>query len=175
MHALRPSERLKQIATSDPDVLKQHRNRIVFSYFALVTGDVDLAEQFNTAPQISEPVDPQLGSYEIILKSFIAARRNKFDDSISLSQDALDKIRLFQRRFEVASNRLPAVTAPERLVLSLILGINSPHVSTYNQANELFKLGRFLNGDKAKLGPERKGCSTGIEFRPPTRGSPNTR
>ena len=147
------TEQLKQIVTSDPDYLKQPRNRIGFSYFALLAGDIDLADQFNTAPQNSEPVDPQLGSYEIALKSFIAARRNKFDDSISLSQDALEKIRLFQRRFEdVSSDRLPAITAPERLILSLILGINSPHVSTYNQANALFKLEQFLNGDKAKLG-----------------------
>ena len=147
------SERLKQITATDPNFLKQPRNRAIFSYFALLMGDVDLADQFNSEPQVGEPVDLQFGSYEIILKSLIAARRNKFDDSITLSQYALDKSRLFHQRFEnESSNRLPAITAPERLILSVILGLNSPHVTNSDQANALFKLEQFLNGDKAKLG-----------------------
>jgi CHAT domain-containing protein len=147
------SQRLREVNASHPNFLKQPRNRIIFAYFALLAGDIDLADQFNAAPRVSEPVDTQMQSYEIILKSFIAAVRNKFDDSIALIPDALDKIRLFQQHFEVASsNRLPAITAQEREILSLILGINSPHVSTYSQANVVFQLGQFLNGDKAKLG-----------------------
>jgi CHAT domain-containing protein len=147
------SQKLKEFNASYPDFLKQPRNRIIFSYFALLAGDLDLADQFNAAPRVSEPVDTQMQSYEIILRSFIAAVRNKFDDSIALIPDALEKIGLFRQQFEVASsNRLPAITAQERQILSLILGLNSPHVSTYNQANVLFKLGQFLNGDKAKLG-----------------------
>jgi CHAT domain-containing protein len=146
-------DRLKQIAASEPDFLKNPRNRIAFSYFALLAGDLELADQFNSGLPTTEQLDQQLASYEIVLKSVIAARRNQFDESITLSREAVDKIRLFHQRFEdESSDRLPAMTTEERLVLSLILGTNSPHVSSYEEAKSLFKLAQFLNRDKANLG-----------------------
>jgi CHAT domain-containing protein len=113
----------------------------------------NLPISFNSEPPTSEPLDQQLASYEIILKSFISARRQQFDKSIALSQEAVDKIRLFHARFEdESSDRLPTLTTEERLVLSLILGLNSPHISSREEFNSLFKLAQFLNRDKAKLG-----------------------
>jgi CHAT domain len=147
------SARLKQVAATYPDFIKQPRNRIIMSYFALLAGDLELADRFNSEPLASERLDTQLASYAMILNSFIAARRNKFADSIALLPDALNKPRLFHQRLEdESSDRLPATTAEERLILSLILGIDSPHVSTYEQADTIFKLQQFLNRDKIKLG-----------------------
>lgn len=147
------AEVIKRIALVDPNFLKSWRNRIIFSYFALLAGDVDLAAQFNSDPPPNEPPDQQLASYEVILKSFIAARSNNFEDSIALSREAVDKILLFHQRFEnETSERLPTITAEERLVLSRILGINSPHISNFDQANSMFILAQFLNRYKVKLG-----------------------
>ena len=144
---------LKQVSSNDPDLLKQPRNLIIFSYFALLTGDIGLSEEFISDLPSDTPLDQQLAAYELILKSYIAARRSSFDISIALAQEALEKIRLFHDRFEEeGSERLPAITAEERLVLSLILGITSPHVVTFDQANALFELEQFLNRDKVKLG-----------------------
>jgi hypothetical protein len=122
-HAL-TSERLKQNAASDPNFLKQPRNRIVFSYLAALAGDIELANQFNTAPEItgpevSYPIDQLFESYEIILQAFTAARRSEFDKSIALSQDALHKLQQLQLRFEgVSADHLPVFTISERLMLS---------------------------------------------------------
>ena len=48
-------ERLKQISLSNPDFLNEPSNRIKFSYFALVAGDVELAEQVNYTTKNSKP------------------------------------------------------------------------------------------------------------------------
>src|SRR5262249_5915274 len=45
------TDRLKQIVSDHPDFLKQPRNRVIFAYFALLAGDVELADQFNSAIQ----------------------------------------------------------------------------------------------------------------------------
>src|SRR5262249_15265216 len=146
-------DRLKQIVSQYPDFLKLPRNRVVFSYFALFAGDIDLADQFNSAVEMSAPLDEQFAAYEIVLKSFIAARRNKFDESITLARKALERIRIFHQRFEnESSSRLPAISLEERTILSLILGFGAAHASTFDQANSLFQLEQYLTRDKGKLG-----------------------
>jgi CHAT domain-containing protein len=146
-------ERLKTIVSQYPDFLKQPRDRIVFSYFALYAGDVDLADKFITAVENTAPLNEQFSAYESIIKSFIAARRGKYDESIAMVSDALDRIRLFHKQFEnESSSRLPAITIEERLILSLILSFNAPHASTFDKANILFQLNQYLNRDKGKLG-----------------------
>jgi hypothetical protein len=119
----------------------------------MLAGDVELADQFNSATQATEPIDPQFAAYEIILKSYIAARHNDVADSATLGQEGLNKIALYLRGFEGDSpNHSPTPTVAERLILSLDLGVNSPHISTYEQADAFFKLAQFLNRDKLKLG-----------------------
>jgi CHAT domain-containing protein len=146
-------DRLKQVVSQYPDFLKLPRNRIVFSYFALVAGDVDLSNEYNSAVEKSAPLDEQFAAYEIIIKSFIAAHHSKFDDSIALVREALDHVRIFHRRFEnESSSRLPAISLEERTILSLILGADVGHVSTFDQANTLFQLGQYLSRDKGKMG-----------------------
>jgi CHAT domain-containing protein len=146
-------DHLKQIVLDSPDFLKAPQNRIQFSYYALVSGDVDLAEKFNSSVEASAPVDEQFAAYEVILKSFIAARRSQFAESVALARDGLDRIRLFHRRVEnESSRRLPALSIEERLILGLILGINSAHISTFDEATTLFQLQQYLSRDKGTLG-----------------------
>ena len=146
-------DRLKQIVSQYPDFLKLPRNRIVFSYFALLTNNIGLADEFNSAVKNSAPLDEQFAAYEIILKSFIAARRDKFDESITLAHEALERVRIFHQRFEnQSSSRLPAISLEERTMLSLILGFGAMHASTFDQANSLFQLEQYLSRDKGKLG-----------------------
>jgi hypothetical protein len=64
-------DRLKQIVSDFPDFLKVPQNRIQFSYYALSSGDVDLADKFNSSVEASAPVDEQFSAYEVILRSFI--------------------------------------------------------------------------------------------------------
>jgi hypothetical protein len=97
-------DRLKQIVSDFPDFLKKPQNRIQFSYYALASGDVDLADKFNSSVEASAPVDEQFGAYEVILKSFIAVRRSKFSESVALARDGLDRIRVFHRLAENESS-----------------------------------------------------------------------
>jgi CHAT domain-containing protein len=146
-------ERLKQITSRGPEFLRDHRNCVVFAYFALLGGDIDLAETFISAIQSTDPVDLRFAAYEAGIKSFIAARRNKFEEAIALSREALEKLHGFHKTFENASpNHLPALTSEERMILSLVLGLSAPHVASPEQANTLFELAQFLNRDKGKLG-----------------------
>jgi hypothetical protein len=92
------TESLKQTILTYPDFVKTPRNRIILTYFALLADDLALAEQLNSTHQADESTDAQFASYDVVLRSFIAARQNKFDESIALSQDAVDKIHLFHQR-----------------------------------------------------------------------------
>jgi CHAT domain-containing protein len=149
------TDRLKQVVSSNPNILKQARTRIIFSYFAL--RDIELAEDFLAKHQEGEPLDAQFSGYEMILRSYIAARRNKFDESIALSRDALEKIGAFHEGFENESaTRLPAITTEERAVFGLVLGMTAAHVSSFEQADAIFQLEQFLNRDKGKLGLNAK-------------------
>jgi hypothetical protein len=150
------TERLKQLVSSSPEFLEQPRIRLAFTYFALFAGDGELADQILSS-RSTEHLDAQSAIYEVILRSAIAVRRNKFNESISLSRDALDGIRRFYQRFETeSSSRMPAITAEERVVLSSIVTITAQHVSTLDEANTLFQLEQFLNREKGKLGLNAK-------------------
>jgi CHAT domain-containing protein len=150
-------DRLKQVVADYPDFLKQSRNRIVFSYLALLAGNVEVAEQFISSSQGGEPLDAKFAAYEVGLRSFIAARHGKFSESIALSREALEKVLVFHQRFEnESSSRLPAFTVDERLVLGLIVGVNAAHVSSFDEADALFQLQQFLSRDKGKLGLNTK-------------------
>ena len=145
--------RLKQVVATHPGLLKQPRSRVFLTYFAVLADDVDLADQFNSAVQDSAPAAAQFGAYGILLRSLIAARRGKFEESIAFAKDALGAIRLFHQPFEnKSSSRSPTLTSEERRVIGLIVGLAAPHTSTPEQANTLFQLQQFLNRDKGKLG-----------------------
>jgi CHAT domain-containing protein len=146
-------DRLKKIVSDFPDFLKQPKNRIQFSYYALSAGDLDLADQFNSSIEASAPTDVQFAAYEVILRSFIAARRSQFSESVELVRNGLDLIRKFHQLAENESSRhLPALTIEERLVLGLILALDAGHISTFEQADTLFQLQQYLNRDKGTLG-----------------------
>jgi CHAT domain-containing protein len=150
-------KRLEEVVSAYPDFSKQLRNRVILAYFALLSDNVDLADQIlpAAAPITGEP--QQYQAYMITLRSLIAARRDHFSDSLALARDAMDKIRLFHDNYENESaSHLPAISIEERVVLSAILALNTSHVSTYDDANILFRLGQFLNRDKGKLGLNKK-------------------
>ncbi|WP_038973288.1 CHAT domain-containing protein [Bradyrhizobium genomosp. III] len=146
-------ERLRQIASDFPEFLKRPQNRVQFAYYALLSGDVDLAEKYISPVEGSEPLDQQFAAYDVFLKSFIAAHRGRFDESVTLARSGLDLIQRFHRLAEIeSSRRLPALSVEERLVLGLILGIDAGRISKFDQADTLFQLQQYLNRDKGKLG-----------------------
>jgi CHAT domain-containing protein len=150
-------KRLEQVVSAYPDFSRQLRNRVILAYFALVSDNVELADQMlNAAGPVTGP-EEQYAAYMTTLRSLIAARRNHFDESVGLSREALDKLISFHNNFENESaSHLPAISIAERAVLTAILGINASHISTEDDANTLFRLEQFLNRDKGKLGLNKK-------------------
>ncbi len=120
------TDRLKEIVSNNPDILKQPHNRIISSYLALLGGNFELGERYYSS-DTTNAQDAQFRAYDIILKSFFsAARHNNFDESITLANEALLAIRQFHEPLEnESSSRLPALSIEERLILSVILGISS--------------------------------------------------
>ncbi len=156
--------RLKSIIAEHPDALKIPSNRVAFSFYALIAGELDLGDQFISAIEASAPRDAQDAAYETFLRSFIAARRSNISESIALASEGLDKIRIFHGLAEKeSSSRLPALSIEERLVLSLIVGLTAPHVSTFDQANSLFQLQQYLSRDKGKLGLNAWAARQGVK------------
>jgi hypothetical protein len=78
-------EEMQQIISSNPDFLKQPYNRIVFAYFALLAGEIDLPEKWLSLNEPGDDLSNEFTAYKTLLKSFIAARRNQFDQSIALN------------------------------------------------------------------------------------------
>jgi CHAT domain-containing protein len=145
------AERLKKIAADYPDWIKQPSVRVTFSYFSLLAGDLDLAEKYATGPQ-GETLTVQYSAYELVIRSYLAIRRNDLDSSYPLLDAGLTKINDYHHEFASEfSARLPTISFEERLVLSAILGHLARHISTPNQADVVFRLEQFLNRDKAKL------------------------
>ena len=148
-------ERLKEIDISYPDFLKSPNNRVIFSYFALFTGDLDAAEKY-LSDRGGTP-DIQISSYERILRSLIAARREQFNTSIELVRQALDGIRTFHHQFvRESADRLPAITQEERLALGAVLALDAPHASSPTEMDTIFLLQQFLNKEKEKLGTSQR-------------------
>jgi hypothetical protein len=141
------------IVDKGSDLLRYGLNRMIFMYFALLCEDIDLAERVEKSPvaQITESV--QVDAYRDALDSLIAARRGKFDNSISLLERSRSKIEEFHRQFEAETiDQLPAISAEERVVVSSILAMDLPQARSLSQENTLFKVGQFLNRDRTKLG-----------------------
>jgi CHAT domain-containing protein len=147
------SQRLKKLVADFPDFLNGARNRIVFTYFAILAGDMALAEEFIVAPTDAEPLNDQFSAYATILRAFIEASRGNYSHSISLTRNALEQIKAFHHHFErETSNRLPAISLEERLVLTHVLGMTASHIQSFDEAATLFRLAQFANRDKSKLG-----------------------
>jgi CHAT domain-containing protein len=145
--------RLAQILDGHSDLLKPPLYRLIFMYFALLSGDVNLAERFEAEPIAQDQSEFKIGAYKDALDSFIAARKGQFERSISLLEDAQSKIEKFHRQFEQeTADRLPAISKEERVVLSAILVLDAPHAVTLAQKDTLFSVGQFLNRDRVKLG-----------------------
>jgi hypothetical protein len=101
--------RLKEIADRAPDWIKKAEARITFSYFSLLAGDIDLAEKF-TINTSGEVLTTQFEAYELILRSYIAARRDQFDRSAEMLDTALEPIKRFHHQFASESaGQLPAI------------------------------------------------------------------
>jgi len=146
-------EKIDQIISDYPDFSRQLRNRVILAYFALVSDNTELAEHILNAESTATNADDQYTAYETALRSLIAARRHDIDASVALSRDALNKITQYHNTFENESaSYLPAISIAERVVLTIILALDSDNVSTTERADALFRLGQFLNRDKGKLG-----------------------
>ena len=145
-------DHLKQFISDYPGYFNSPVNRITLSYLALISGDVDFADNFISAIPLGSP-NPLVSAYLPWLKSLIAARRNNFVESMALAQQGLNKIQAYHQMFEnETSIQLPTIRSSERIVLGLVLALNVPHAATRDQANLLFKLAQYLNRDKGKLG-----------------------
>jgi hypothetical protein len=145
--------RLAQMLDGHSDLLKPPLYRLIFMYFALLSGDVSLAERFEVEPIAQDEGDSRTGGYKDALDSLIAARKGQFDLSISLLAEAHLRIQKFHRQFEQeTADRLPVITKEERAVLSVILVLDAQHALTAAQKDTLFNLGQFLNRDRVKLG-----------------------
>jgi CHAT domain-containing protein len=151
-------KRLQEVLSAYPDFFsKDLRARVNLAYFALVGDDIELADRVLNSSNPVTGQDAQYESYVIALKSLIAARRNRFDESIALSRDALGKIVYFHNSFENESaSYLPAISIPERAVLATITGFAASHAESYDNANAVFRLAQFLDRDKGKLGLNKK-------------------
>jgi CHAT domain-containing protein len=151
-------KRLLEVTAAYPDFFStQLRARVNLAYFALLSDDPERADQLLGSANPVAGQDGQYESYVVALKSLIAARRNRFDESIALSRTALDKIVSFHNSFENESaSYLPAISIPERAVLATISGFSASHVESYDNANAVFRLEQFLNRDKGKLGLNKK-------------------
>jgi len=153
----RVKQRLDQVVSTYPDFSRQLRVSVNLAYFALISDNVELADQIISAIGPATGPDEQYESYVIALRSLIAARHNQFDHSITLSRDAMDKLISFHKGFENESaSYLPAISMPERAVLSVVTGLNASHVEVYHNANTLFRLEQFVNRDKSKIGLNKK-------------------
>ena len=157
--------RLKSVIAENPGYLKNDNARIIFTYFALLSGDIALATEFDSAGDAVNSSDLQIKAYDFAIKALIAAWHGEFDQSIALCRSAVGTLREFHRAFESeGSSRLPQISIEERTVLGLVLALDSPHVSNYDQANTLFELGQFLNRDKVKLGLNENAARRELKF-----------
>jgi CHAT domain-containing protein len=144
------SDRLKKLASDFPDWIKQPDTRITLSYFSLLAGDLDQAEQYTSGTGKIE--NTRIGAYDQIIQSYIAARRTDFAKSIELLSGALTKITAYHHEFANESpSKLPTISLEERLVLNGLLSHLAPNISSAQQADTIFRLEQFLNRDKAKL------------------------
>jgi CHAT domain-containing protein len=145
------AKRLKQISEEFEKFVKQPYNAIVFCYFAMAAGDVDLAEKFLTAAE-GDPPTPQLEAYELTLRASIAAFRNQIDKASELTQRALTKFDKFHYAYaKESATRFPNLSFEERIVLGSILSRLADQVSNPEQGDVVFRLQQFLNRDKAKI------------------------
>jgi CHAT domain-containing protein len=146
-------DRLKAVISSHPGVAAEPRTLIYFCYFALLADDVPFADQMLAGIPAGSVLDNELSAYFTVLRSHVAARQGKFEESYALLQDGLTGIRRSHQRFEnEAAGRLPTISIEERAILGATLAALATHVKSDAQANILFHVAQYLNRDKAKLG-----------------------
>ena len=73
-------ERLKRLTADNPDFLKSPEFRVAFSYFALLGGDFQLADEYAGALQPEQSEDPQIRAYDLLLQSLTAAGQKDSQD-----------------------------------------------------------------------------------------------
>jgi hypothetical protein len=146
-------ERLKKLTADYPDFLKSPEFRVAFSYFALLSGDFQLADQYARASQPEQSENPQIRSYDLLLQSLAAAGQKDFQRSLRLAREGVERLHLFLREFEpLSSNWSPTLRSEERVVLGAILGVNAEKPTTAEDKNTLFDIAQLLNSDRSKLG-----------------------
>lgn len=158
------ADRLEQIVRDFPDFSRQPENRIRFTYFALLSGNIGLAEQIYAAGTAVSPADLQFAAYDVLLKAFFRAYRGQVAESIELLRDGLGRISQFHQITEVDSSRhLPALRYEERVVLGSILALNAAKITRFEQADILFQVQQYLNRDQGKLGLNRRAAQAAAD------------
>jgi CHAT domain-containing protein len=146
-------ERLKKLTADYPDLLKSPGFRIAFSYFALLGGDFQLADQYARASQPEQSENTQMRAYDLLLQSLAAAGQKDFPRSLRLAREGVEQLHLFLREFEpLSSNWSPTLRSEERVVLAAILGVNAEKLTNAEDKNTLFDIAQLLNSDRSKLG-----------------------
>jgi CHAT domain-containing protein len=146
-------ERLKKLTADYPDFLKSPGFRVAFSYFALLAGDFQLADQYARASQPEQSENPQIRAYDLLLQSLAAAGQKDYPKSLRLAREGVEQLHLFLRKFEpLSSNWSPTLRSEQRLVLGAILGANAEKPTSAEDKNTLFDIAQLLNSDRSKLG-----------------------
>ena len=146
-------ERLKKFTADYPDFLKFPSFRVECSYFALLAGDFQLADEYARASQPEQSENPQIRAYDLLLQSLAAALQEDFPSSLRLAREGVEQLHLYLRGFEaLSSNWSPTLDSEERIVLGVILGANAKKPTSAEDKNTLFDIAQLLNSEKSKLG-----------------------
>jgi CHAT domain-containing protein len=152
----RPSlviERLKRMTADHPEYMIFPEFRVAFSYFALLGGDFQLADEYGRASQPEQSENPQIRAYDLLLQSLAAAGQKDFQRSLRLAREGMEQFHLFLRGFEtLSSNWSPRLRSEERVVLGAILGANAEKPKSTGGEDTLFDIAQLLNSDGSKLG-----------------------
>jgi hypothetical protein len=146
-------ERLKKLTSDYPDLLKSPEFCIIFAYFALLGGNLQLVEEYAQATQTGQTDKPQIRAYDLLLRSMAAAGKKDYGRSLRLAREGVEKLHVFLRRFEpLSSDWSPTLWIEERVVLGAILGINAEQATSAEDKDTLFDIAQFLNSDRSKRG-----------------------
>ena len=146
-------ERLKKLTSDYPNLLQSADYRIMLTYFALLGGNFQLADEYAQTSQTGQSENSQIRAYDLLLQSVAAGGQKDFPRSLRLAREGVEQLRLVLHRFEsLSSDWLPMLWSEERLVLGGILGVNAERVTTAEDKDTLFSIAQLLNSDRSKLG-----------------------
>jgi CHAT domain-containing protein len=149
--------KMNDVISKQANFLAQRRNRVLFAFFAALANEAEIAERFLNIGQTYDIGNDKWSAYELLLRSALAASQKRFEESISMGREVLQRVHVLQKELESeAASWLPALSWEDRLILGHILAANASQALTPEQSDVLFQIAQFLNRDRVKLGLSRK-------------------